>query len=180
MSIAKIISHLHEYPPRYGPEWGSGGIFGLKYHRKMLYYTVAFDGEAHFVKDYDEQIYKFQMVGKGPTAGGDTYNAVAAVDEYLYFGGWVHAPASFKNGKVDFTNKYAHVHEYNIDDDYLKLIWKDSIHHPSKWAGEVSDIIYDPYEDRLLIARQDGDEHLGVYSIDRSSGEEKILNEAPA
>ncbi|AGB04403.1 hypothetical protein AciM339_0516 [Aciduliprofundum sp. MAR08-339] len=179
MTVAKIVSHLHSYPPRYGPGRGSGGIFGLKYHRKMLYYTLSFDAEAHFVKDYDEQIYNFQMVGKAPTSGGDTYNAVETVDEYLYFGGWVHAPANFQNGGIDFKNKYSHVHEYNIDDDYLKLIWKDSIHNSEKWAGEVSDIIYDPHNDRLLIARGDGHENLGVYAIDRSSGEAERLTNTP-
>ncbi len=180
MSVDKIISHLHSYPPRYGPEWGSGGIFGLKYYKKMLYYTLAFEAEAHFIKDYDEQIYNFRMLGKGPTSGGDTYNAVEAVDDFLYFGGWVHAPAIFKDGKISFKNKYSHVHEYNIEDDSLRLLWKDSIHHRTKWAGEVSDIIYDPYEDRLLIARQDGDKNLGVYAIDRGTGEDKKLTNSPA
>ncbi len=180
MSVDKIISHLHSYPPRYGPEWGSGGIFGLKYYKKMLYYTLAFDAEAHFIKDYDEQIYNFRMVGKGPVSGGDTYNAVEVVDDYLYFGGWVHAPAIFKKGKISFKNKYSHLHEYNIEDDSLRLLWKDSIHHPTKWVGEVSDIIYDPYEDRLLLMRQDGDEHLGIYAIDRESGEEEKLQNSPS
>jgi hypothetical protein len=180
MSVDKIISHLHSYPSRAGPELGSGGIFGLKYYKKMLYYTLSFEGEAHFIKDYDEQIYNFRMVGKGPVSGGDTYNAVEVVDDYLYFGGWVHAPAIFKNGKISFKNKYAHLHEYNIEDDSLKLLWKDSIHKPTKWAGEVSDIIYDPYEDRLLLARQDGDENLGIYAIDRESGEEEKLSNTPS
>ena len=180
MSVDKIISHLHSYPPRYGPEWGSGGIFGLKYYKKMLYYTLAFDAEAHFIKDYDEQLYNFRMLGKAPASGGDTYNAVEAVDDFLYFGGWVHAPAIYKGGKISFKNKYSHVHEYNIEDDSLRLLWKDSIHHSTKWAGEVSDIIYDPYEDRLLIPRQDGDEHLGVYAIDRDTGDEKKLTDSPS
>ncbi len=180
MSVDKIISHLHSYPPRYGPEWGSGGIFGLKYYKKMLYYTLAFEAEAHFIRDYDEQIYNFRMLGKGPASGGDTYNAVEVVDDFLYFGGWAHAPAIFRNGKINFKNKYSHVHEYNIEDDSLRLLWKDSIHHRTKWAGEVSDIIYDPYEDRLLIPRQDGHKNLGVYAIDRETGEEKMLTDVSA
>ena len=180
MSVDKIIAHLHSYSPRYGPEWGSGGIFGLKYYKRMLYYTLAFEAEAHFIRDYDEQIYNFRMLGKTPTSGGDTYNAVEVVDDFLYFGGWVHAPAIFKDGKISFKNKYSHLHEYNIEDDSLRLLWKDSIHHSTKWAGEVSDIIYDPYEDRLLIARQDGDEHLGVYAVDRGTGEDEQLNNSPA
>jgi hypothetical protein len=179
MSVDKILAHLHTYPPRYGPEWGSGGIFGLKYYRELLYFTLAFEGEAHFIKDFDEQSYNFQLVGKGPTSGGDTYNAVETVDEYLYFGGWVHAPAIYEKKRINFKNKYSHVHEYNIDDDYIKLLWKDSIHHPTKWAGEISDIIYDPHNNRLLLAREDGDENLGIYSLDRDSGEVKKLREEP-
>ena len=179
MSLDKILAHLHTYPPRKGAEWGSGGIFGLKYYRELLYFTLAFEGEAHFIKDYDEQSYHFQLVGKGPVSGGDTYNAVETVDEFLYFGGWVHAPSIYKKRRISFINKYSHVHEYNIDDDYIKLLWKDSIHHTTKWAGEVSDIIYDPYNNRLLIAREDGDENLGIYSLDRDSKEVEKLRDEP-
>ena len=180
MPIDKILGHLHTYPPRYGPEWGSGGIYGLKYYRELLYFTLAFEAEAHFIKDFDEQCYRFQMVGKGPASGGDTYNAVETVDEYLYFGGWVHTPAVYEKRRISFVNKYSHVHEYNIDDDYIKLLWKDSIHHPTKWAGEVSDIIYDPYNNRLLLAREDGDENLGIYALDRDSGVVERLREEPS
>ena len=179
MSLDKILSHIHTYPPRYGPEWGSGGIYGLKYYRELLYFTLAFEGEAHFIKDFDAQTYNFQLVGKTPTSGGDTYNAVETVDEYLYFGGWVHAPAVYEKRRISFVNKYSHLHEYNIDDDYIKLLWKDSIHHPTKWAGEVSDIIYDPYNNRLLLAREDGDENLGIYALDRDSGNVEKLRDEP-
>ena len=179
MSVEKLLEYLYTYAPRHGPEWGSGGIFGLKYCRELLYFTLAFEGEAHFIRESGEKKYNFEMVGKGPGSGGDTYNAVECVDEHLYFGGWIHAPAVYKNRRISFVNKYSHLHEYNIDNDSIKLLWKDSIHRPTKWAGEVSDIIYDPYNNRLLLAREDGDENLGIYSIDRDSRKSERLREEP-
>ncbi len=179
MSVEQLLGYLHTYPPRYGPEWGSGGIFGLKYYRGLLYFTLAFEGETHFIRESGEKRYNFELVGPAPVSGGDTYNAVECVDEHLYFGGWIHAPAVYEKRRISFVNKYSHLHSYNIEDDSIKLLWKDSIHHPTKWAGEVSDIIYDPYNDRLLIAREDGDENLGIYSIDRDSGKSERLREEP-
>ncbi len=165
-----IIDKLQVHPPRYGPEWGSGGIFGLKYHRGVLYYTVAFEAEAYFIREDSVKTYGFEKVGSPPTSGGDTYNAVDAVDDLIFFGGWVHAPAKYvlENGrrKINFENKYSHVHVYNISEDTIDLLWKDSVHEKEKWAGEVSEIIYDPVNDRLLLARGDGMENLGIYSLD--------------
>ena len=69
----KLFKSLRTHSPRYGPEWGSGGIFGLKYHKDTLYYTLAFEAEAHFVKDYMEYVYRFEQVGPAPHSGGDTY-----------------------------------------------------------------------------------------------------------
>ncbi|HHE75732.1 MAG TPA: DUF2139 domain-containing protein [Candidatus Aciduliprofundum boonei] len=179
MAIDKILGYLHTYPPRYAPEWGSGGIFGLKYYRRMLYYTLAFEGEAHFIKDNYERVYRFEKVGKTPVSGGDTYNAVETVDEYLYFGGWIHTPAIYENKAINFKNKYSHVHVYNIENDSISLLWKDSIHHPTQWAGEVSDIIYDPYNDRLFICREDGDKNLGIYTLERKNGYATKLRDEP-
>ncbi len=183
--MVNIIDHLYTHPPGYGPEWGSGGVFGLKYYRGVLYYTLAFEAKAYF---YDHggirRVYDYSLVGKPPTSGGDTYNAVAVVDDRIYFGGWVHAPAIYRgrNGRgatIDFRNKYSHIHYYDIGNDEVKLLWKESIHHPEKWAGEVSEIIYNPYIDELLIARGDGHVNLGIYSIDPRSGESKKLLDHP-
>ncbi len=172
----------YRFPGRYGPEWGgSGGIFGLRYHRGgTLYFTLAFEAEAHFVdvKSGEEKVYDFTLLGDAPTSGGgDTYNAVETVDEFIYFGGWVHAPAVYrKDRRILFTNKYSHVHAYDTKEGTVKLLWKDSIHHETDWAGgEVSDIIYDPYNDRLLLAREDGHANLGVYSLDRKTGKAEAL-----
>ena len=169
------------FPGRYGPEWGSGGIFGLRYHNGFLYFNLAFEGEAHFidVKSGEEKVYDFTLVGPGPTSGGDTYNAVETVDEFIYFGGWVHAPAVYRRDRrILFTNKYSHVHAYDTKEGEVKLLWKESIHHETDWAGEVSEILYDPYNDRLLLAREDGHVNLGVYSLDRENGEiKRLLNE---
>ncbi|WP_461866648.1 DUF2139 domain-containing protein [Thermococcus sp.] len=170
----------YRFPPRYGPEWGSGGIFGLRYHNGVLYFTVAFEAQAHFVKEDGERIYEFELVGERPTSGGDTYNAVDTVDEFIYFGGWVHAPAIYKSRIISFVNKYSHVHEYDTENDEVKLIWKESIHHETDWAGEISEIIYDPYNDRLLLAREDGHANLGVYSLDRRTGKAQALIKEPS
>lgn len=175
------------YPPRYGPEWGSGGVFGLRYYRGVLYYMLAFEAEAHFVKRDMHRVYRFELVGRtpGPRSGGDTYNAIDVVDEYIYFGGWVHAPPIFKGrigygGEILFNNKYSHVHEYNIHEDEVKLLWSETLSHESEWAGEVSEIIYDPINDKLLIARADGHRNLGVYAIERRSGKISQLSVEPA
>ncbi|RLE91469.1 MAG: DUF2139 domain-containing protein, partial [Thermoprotei archaeon] len=67
----------------------------MRFHRGVLYFTLAFEAEAHFKTREYERIYRFEQVGYQPTSGGDTYNAVDVVDEYIYFGGWVHAPARY-------------------------------------------------------------------------------------
>ncbi|MBP1911276.1 DUF2139 domain-containing protein [Thermococcus stetteri] len=168
----------YRFPGRYGPEWGSGGIFGLRYHNGTLYFTLAFEAEAHFIdiKSHEEETYDFTLVGNAPTSGGDTYNAVETVDEFIYFGGWVHAPAVYREDRrILFNNKYSHVHAYDTEERAVKLLWKESIHHETDWAGEISDIIYDPYNDRLLLAREDGHRNLGVYSLDRETGNAEPL-----
>lgn len=172
----------YRFPGRYGPEWGSGGIFGLRYHNGTLYFTLAFEAEAHFIdlESGEEKVYDFTLLGDAPTSGGDTYNAVETVDEFIYFGGWVHAPAIYREeGRILFHNKYSHVHVYDTEEGTVKPLWKDSIHHETDWAGEVSDIIYDPANDRLLIAREDGHANLGVYALDRRTGEAKALINEP-
>ncbi|AFL95393.1 hypothetical protein CL1_1190 [Thermococcus cleftensis] len=172
----------YRFPGRYGPEWGSGGIFGLRYHDGVLYYTLAFEAEAHFIdlKGGDERVYDFTLVGPAPTSGGDTYNAVETVDEFIYFGGWVHAPAVYRERRILFNNKYSHVHAYDTSEGTVKLLWRDSIHHETDWAGEVSDLIYDPYNDRLLLAREDGHANLGVYALDRRTGRAEALLHEPS
>jgi hypothetical protein len=174
------------YTPRYGPEWGSGGIFGLTYHRGVLYFTLAFEAEAYFIGSDRSRIYKFDLVGvkSGPRSGGDTYNAVEVVDDNIYFGGWVHAPAIYlgktdRRGRILFHNKFSHIHSYDICEDLVKVLWTDSISHESEWAGEVSEIIYDPVGDGLFIARADGHRNLGIYYMDRRSGGMTCISSLP-
>ena len=177
--------YIRNFPPRYGPEWGSGGVFGLKYYKDTLYFTLAFEGESHFINENQELIYNFELIGPGPVSGGDTYNAVDAVDDSIYFGGWIHAPV-IPREKVEryrslvFTNKYSHIHEYNINERKVKLIWKESLRHENKWAGEVSDIIYNPINDNLLIARADGHERLGIFALDREGRNITQISNKPA
>ena len=173
--------NTYRYLQNYAPEWGSGGIFGLRYWKGVLYFTLAFEAEAHFVKNEEETIYKFEYIGQAPRSGGDTYNAVTSVDEYIYFGGWIHAPITLsRDGKLLFTNKYSHVHVYNVYEDNVKLLWKETISAEMRWAGEVSEIIYDPISDKLLLARADGHENLGVYELDRDGKDIKKISEDPA
>ncbi|MCY0868612.1 MAG: DUF2139 domain-containing protein [Desulfurococcus sp.] len=173
------------YPQRYGPEWGSGGIFGLTYHKGVLYYTVSMEAEAFFSRGDDtEEVYRFQYLGPGPSSGGDTYNAVDFVDDEIFFGGWVHNPAVFKgkvngSGEIDFRNKYSHVHVYNISEHSIRLLWSESIHDEYKWAGEISQIIYDPIGDRLLLGRADGHVNLGIYSLPRRGGKPTVISDTP-
>jgi hypothetical protein len=181
--VSSILSRIpqFEFPPRYGPEWGSGGIFGLKYHRGVLVYTLAFEAEVHLQKADTESVYRFEHIGKTPRSGGDTYNAVEAVDDDIYFGGWVHAPAMFEGrGKFSFNNKFSHVHRYSIKEDRVDLLWKDTLADERRWAGEISSIVYDPVGDRLLLSRTDGHDHLGVFSLDRRSGEATRISDTPA
>ncbi|MCS7133244.1 MAG: DUF2139 domain-containing protein [Candidatus Caldarchaeum sp.] len=171
-----VFDKLERFPPRRGAEWGSGGIFGIRYHREVLYYTAAFEAEAHFIHRDKKEIYRFEHLGEPPRSGGDTYNAVEVVDEYIYFGGWVNAPAIYRRGenntsKIIFTGKFSHVHEYNIENREVKLLWSDSVHRENEWAAEVGDILYDPYADELFIMREDGHYNNGVYRIDRKNGE---------
>jgi len=180
-----IIDRLSSYPPRYGPEWGSGGIFGLKYNRGVLYYTVAFEAEAYFLSEDSERVYGFEHVGPEPTSGGDTYNASEIVDEFIYFGGWVHAPAVYegkRNSKstIAFYNKYSHVHVYDVDNDEVRLLWKETIGKRDEWAGEISNIVYDPINDRLLLSRLDGHENLGVYALSRDGKDISRISDTPS
>ncbi|MCE4603205.1 MAG: DUF2139 domain-containing protein [Desulfurococcales archaeon] len=169
-SILEVLGTV-SFPQGYGPEWGSGGVYGLKYHKGVLYFTLAFEARAYFIrgKSRGVTVYDYTLLGK-EASGGDTYNASTAVDDVIFFGGWAHAPPTIRrNGRrreLDFTNKYSHIHAYNIKEDKVTLLWKESIHHPRHWAGEVSEIIYDPLKDVLYAARGDGHDMLGVYEVD--------------
>lgn len=174
------------YPPRYGPEWGSGGIFGLRYHRGTLYFTLAFEAVSYFVRRDGVRTYDFGLVGPPPRSGGDTYGAVEVVDDFIYFGGWVHAPAHYvgrsggEGAHISFVNKYSHLHEYSVSEGEVRLVWKEGLGHETDWVGEVSEIIYNPVNDALLLAREDGMVNLGVYEISRDGRRMKRLSGKPA
>ena len=173
------VSRLWRFTPAFGPEWGSGGVFGLRYHRGVLYFNLAFEARAHFFRGDEVKTYDYDLVGPGPTSGGDTYNAVAAVDDRIYFGGWVHAPAVLpEEGKpLSFRNKFSHVHAYDLNDDKVSLIWKEGVGHEIEWAGEVSEIIHNGLEDELLIARGDGHRNLGTYRLSLSDNRVERVSE---
>jgi len=170
-----MLTKLYRFPPRYGPEWGSGGIFGLRYYKDTLYFNLSFEGEAHFIDSEGDMTYNYNLIGPSPVSGGDTYNAVDTVDDQIYFGGWIHAPTVYdrigEKRAISFVNKYSHVHEYNIKERKIRLVWKDGINSKTDWAGEVSEIVYNPVEDRLLLARADGHANLGIFSLNRKNSE---------
>ncbi|MCX8189033.1 MAG: DUF2139 domain-containing protein [Nitrososphaeria archaeon] len=182
--MVDITKRFYRFPPRFAPEWGSGGIFGLKYYRDTLFFNLAFEAKAHFIDEEKENVYEYNLVGPKPVSGGDTYNAVDVVDDFIYFGGWVHAPALYRREgdrrTISFVNKYSHVHEYNVKEKKVRLVWKESINHPTDWTGEVSEIVYDPVSDTLLIARADGHKNLGVFSLERKNGKIVQLTGEPA
>lgn len=177
-----ILDRLYRFVPGYGPEWGSGGIFGLKYYRGILYFTLAFEARAYFLMEGHETIYDFSLVGGSPRSGGDTYNVVAAIDENIFFGGWVHAPATYdkERRELSFVTKYSHLHAYDISNGGVELLWKEGAQQKTMWAGEVSEILYDEVGHRLLVARGDGFRNLGVYSYDLDSREMSSLTGSAA
>ena len=178
--VSKLASHM---PKTISPEWGCGGIFGLTYTGEALYYTVAFDARAYFYHaDCSTKQYGYELMGAPPRSGGDTYNAATWVDDKIYFGGWIHAPAHYKPGsrgigEVLFTNKYSHVHEYDIAEKKTRLLWSEKGSDPKLWVGEVTDLLYNPLRDSLLAARGDGHVNLGVYEIDRRKGSSQLVTE---
>ncbi|MEM1628465.1 MAG: DUF2139 domain-containing protein [Desulfurococcaceae archaeon] len=179
--LDKLVNHIST---SYSPEWGSGGLFGLKYHRGVLYYTLSFEARAYFIYRDGVEVYGFEQLGKPPRCGGDTYNAVTAVDNEIYFGGWIHAPVEiYEFGglrSIDFRNKYSHIHRYVIDEHRVELMWSESIHDRDKWAGEISELLYDPLRDSILVARADGHVNLGVYELDRDGKVFRKISELPA
>jgi len=179
-SCAPRLKSLWRFTPGLGPEWGSGGIFGLRYHKGVLYFNLAFEARAHFIRGDDVKVYDYSLIGPSPASGGDTYNAVCAADDRIYFGGWVHAPAVIsKDGVLHFHNKYSHVHCYDLNDDKVSLLWKEGIGHKMEWAGEVSEVIYNALNQELLLARADGHKNLGIFNLSPSNGQAKQLSEAP-
>lgn len=175
------LERFWRFTPRFGPEWGSGGVFGLRYHKGTLYFNLAFEAEAHFVKGKEVKVYHYDLVGPGPASGGDTYNAVAAVDDDIYFGGWVHTPAviSKEEGTLHFYNKFSHVHKYNVQDDEVSLLWKEGAGDKLGWVGEVSEILHNPVQDELLLARADGDRNLGIYNLSLRDNIVERISEDP-
>jgi len=177
-----VLDRLCRFVPGFGPEWGSGGIFGLRFHRGVLYFTLSFEAKAYFLSEDYEMVYDFSLVGGGPRSGGDTYNAVAAVDDEIFFGGWVHAPVSFDRGRreLSFVTKYSHLHVYDVSEGRVNLLWKEGAGQKSMWAGEVSEILYDCVNHRLLVARGDGFRNLGVYSFDLEGKRMRCLSDRAA
>ncbi len=180
----KLNLPTYRFKPRAGSEWGSGGIFGLKYHMNVLYFTLSFEAEAYFLTDNKFKVYRYDFVGPSPRSGGDTYNAVEAVDDRIFFGGWVNSPVGFKvinnYGRIDFTNKHSHIHSYNVYEGVVTLLWKESAGLEDRWVGEVSSLVFDPLNIRLLVSRADGSMSLGVFSLNLSSNKMELLSDKPS
>lgn len=171
---------IYRFKPRAGPEWGSGGIFGLKYHMNTLYFTLSFEAEAYFFTDNKFKVYRYEFIGPDPRSGGDTYNAVEAVDNKIFFGGWVNSPVGFKDGRINFTNKYSHIHSYDVYEEKVTLLWRESAGLEDRWVGEVSSLVFDPLNIRLLVSRADGSLSLGVFSLNLSDNKMELLSDKPS
>ncbi|MEM1873430.1 MAG: DUF2139 domain-containing protein [Acidilobaceae archaeon] len=179
-----VLEKLREFGQSLAPEWGSGGLFGLKYHKGVLYFTLAFEGKAFFLSSDRELVYDFELVGSGLSSGGDTYNAVDVRDDEIFFGGWVHKPVKWleRSGRrvIDFSNKYSHVHVFNTKEWSVSLLWSETLRDPDRWCGEVTDLVYNPVRDSLLVARGDGFENLGVYELNLSTRRMHRVSESTA
>jgi len=175
---------IYKFKPASGAEWGSGGIFGLKYHMGVLYFTLSFDAKAYFFRDNTFRKYNFELVGPEPRSGGDTYNAVEAVDNKIFFGGWVHSPVRYKVMDkfltIDFSNKYSHLHQYDVYEDEVTLLWKESAGLENEWVGEISSIVYDPLNNGLLISRADGNRSLGVFRFNLGERKMEFISDKPS
>ncbi|MDJ0269751.1 MAG: DUF2139 domain-containing protein [Aigarchaeota archaeon] len=89
------ISYMGPYYPSFAPEWSSSGIYGLHYYKGALLYAVAFDALTIIYHKGRVKEYRYELIGGPPRSGGDTYGAAVGVDDTLFFGGWVHAPAYY-------------------------------------------------------------------------------------
>jgi len=59
--INKILSKINRFYSRKGSKWVQG-IFRLKYYKETLYFTLAFEAEAHFITGEDGIVYTFNAV----------------------------------------------------------------------------------------------------------------------
>jgi len=163
----------------FAPEWYQSDAFGLikVLPDGRIFVNGGCDGK---VRLDNEVIYSYELVGPKPVIGGDTYGAAAWFEDKLYFGGWVIAPVTYdkNSGKISRQEKYAHVHFFDPKTNEIKLIMKDSLHEPERWAGEVSDLLTDDMNKLLWIFRGDGHEKLGLYTFDGKSV--KLFNDYPA
>ncbi len=142
---------------------------------------LSMDAKAYFVSRDSVKIYALDLVGSPPRSGGDTYNASDAIDNKIFFGGWVHAPVKMIPGerRIDFSNKYSHIHVFDTDEQEIRLLWRETSGYRDAWVGEISNIVYDPIGQRLLASRADGSVNLGVYSVGLDGRAER-LSEDPS
>lgn len=175
------IPYMGPYYPSYAPEWSSGGIYGLHYHKGALLYTVAFDALTIIYHKGRVKEYRYELIGEPPRSGGDTYGAAAGVDDTLFFGGWVHAPAHYDvaKRKITFHHKYSHLHRIDLRDMEVSLMYKDGPGLEDSWSAEISDILYNPVEDSLILFRGDGHFGHGVYTLDREGRRVVRLSSTP-
>jgi len=145
------------------------GVYGLAAAGGVLYFTLVPEAAAFFVDvEGVRRVYRYELVGVAePRAGGDSYNASTVVDDTVFFGGWVYAPLLYRHAggsrAVDHRRRFSHLHAYVASEDRVVLLWQESLGDSSRWAGSVSSLVYDPLGDRLLVARGEGHDRLGVY-----------------
>ncbi|MDJ0269752.1 MAG: DUF2139 domain-containing protein [Aigarchaeota archaeon] len=61
----------------------------------------------------------------------------------------------------------------------IKLLYKDGPGREDTWSAEVSDILYNPLDDSIILFRGDGHFGHGVYSLDRGGKTVMRLSSIP-
>jgi hypothetical protein len=161
---------------RLAPEWGSGGVYSLAAPRWGVFYVLSFEGLAVSASCTEGErgiavasIAELAGLKGGRSVGGDTYNARTLVDSRVFFAGWAHFAGEedlrsvAATRRLSFSSKYSYFAVWDGDEMEGWVAWMDGPGRGGEWPGEVSEILYNPVRDSLLLARGDGHFSLGVY-----------------
>ncbi|WP_449462388.1 DUF2139 domain-containing protein [Tardisphaera miroshnichenkoae] len=139
---------------------------------------VIHDGHVGAVYADGRLVYSYEKVGRAPKSGGDTHAAMANSRDYLFFGGWIKAPAGVTpEGKQDMREKYSHIHSIDSSGN-VELLWSrkwDENLGTSQWYGEVTDLLYDEHTDSVFFTRGDGFAELGLWRLELGGSKAEYL-----
>lgn len=143
----------------YAPEWWTHRAIFLKFHPKTKE-LIVHDGVCAKVYADGKLIYSYELFDMfktgGKRFGGDTWGAITATPDSVFFGGFVYADVSLDGHNLVFTNKYSHIHRIGHDGRTVSLVWYDGPGGTNYYVGEVTDMLYSPKEDAILFTRGDG------------------------